>query len=424
MAATSNNNTHPFWHKIKFQDSQYRLTKEWVGRQVDAETYKSRDWHSPTLKFISYKNRQLVLLNSWENKSYTLTLQVDESYLLVCCGCGNNSDSICRHAYAGIYTILWHLGEYYFERLRPCAAIDLAFKHTNCFDKKESVAGIDAAPRPELNYVFGMSEAETAPIAAALSFKSSPANSVAAESGEGLCYIIAISYRCKKLPALLPCLGKLNNNRTDIKFFNGFLSGIDGKSGNELTNEQKELNSYSFELWKMVEDLPGHLLQTEVKEDEKQNFETAFSHWMKLLPLLLKQPYIYAYFLFGVRELKKRPKKTRIQKIKLSALVPVLKFVLLDKGAYYQLHMQVWIQGKEIKSCSTAITFFIQVKENFYVFSSLRDAAIAECIRESGGCITVFKEHFAAFEQEILQPLQQKYPVEIVLSKRRNKAAL
>src|ERR1700737_4596324 len=99
-------------HTIRFQDKNYRLTREWVGKQVTVEVDNNDDWRWPTLKFLSYNEGKLVLLNSCENRSYKLALQIQGYHLLVSCSCGNTDSSICKHAYAGIYTIIWHLGEH------------------------------------------------------------------------------------------------------------------------------------------------------------------------------------------------------------------------------------------------------------------------------------------------------------------------
>jgi hypothetical protein len=111
-------------------------------------------------------------------------------------------------------------------------------------------------------------------------------------------------------------------------------------------------------------------------------------------------------------ELKRTPQKNRVRKISLSAVAPVLQFVLKDKGVFYQLEMQVWIINRLLEKPDTGTTFFIGNNQTLYMLSSIRDAAIAEWIHRSGGWITIFKEHFVQFEQEILLPLQQCYPVE------------
>ncbi len=55
------------------------------------------------------------------------------------------------------------------------------------------------------------------------------------------------------------------------------------------------------------------------------------------------------------------------------------------------------------------------------MLASLRDAALAEWIYQSGGWITVFKEHYAGFESDVIIPLRKDYTVEITATKNSKK---
>ncbi len=411
-------------HAIRFQDKNYRLTREWVGKQVDAEAYNNDDWRWPTLKFLSFHEGKLILLNTCENQSYKLSLQIQEGHLMVSCSCGNAGSTICEHAYAGIYTIIWHLGERYFEKLKPGGSMALAFTHGNHFDKKESTAGIDVFPRPELKSVFQLAQKmEQINLPAILKLPASSAQAEATHSEEALGYLLIISSRNKLLPALLPCLGKLNKNKTGIKTFNHFLSGVQKQYSDIVTNSQKELNTACFHLWKMVEKLPGHLINEQAPKQLKDSQGAVLDAWKKLFPLLQKQSFVYSYYLYGVRELKNRPARGRIKKITISESLPSIRFVLVDKGAFYQFQMHVLVNGKELSGYDAGITLFIQHQQILYLLPSLRDAAIAEWIHRSGGWISIFKEHLSRFEETILTPLKESYTIDLLPLKRKRKAS-
>ncbi|MCW3090488.1 MAG: hypothetical protein JWP81_1557 [Ferruginibacter sp.] len=405
-------------HIIRFQDNNYQLTREWLDKEVDAKVRNNDDWRWPTLKFISYQEGHVTLLNTCGNRSHTLMLQVKDGHLLVNCSCSNTGITICEHAYAGLYTIIWHLGERYFEKLQPNGTIALAFAYKNYFDKEETTAGLNVSVRPELKSVFRLAQKlETIDLPAILKLPALPAQEEVSHPAEALGYLVIISYRSKLLPALLPCVGKLNKIGTDIKIFNQFLSGVQKQYSNLVTDSQQELNTACYHLWKMVEKIPGHIIQKEPIQKMEDKLSAIFGAWKKILPLLQKQQFIYSYYLYGLRELKDRPAKKRIQKITLSELLPALRFMLADKGAFYQLQLQVWLNGKLLTGYDAGIAFFIRHQETFYMLSSLRDAAIAEWIHRSGGWITIFKEHFSQFEQEVLMPLRESYTIETSLSK-------
>jgi len=415
---TPSGNTTP--KIIRFQDENYRLSTEWLGKQAGTKVLGKGNWHSPTLKFISYQQGSLTLLNTCKNQSYKLALQVQENQLLVNCECGHTGSAICEHAYGCLWTIIWRLGERYFEKLKPDGAIALAFAHKNYFDKKETTAGLDVSLRPELKSVFQLApKVDPIDLPAILKLPSAPAQEETIISEEALGYLLIISFRNKLLPALLPCMGKLNKNRTDIKIFNQFLSGVQKQYSHLLTDTQKELNTACYHLWKVVEKTPGNIIQAKPIKKLDDILAVIFDSWRKILPLLQRQPFVYSYYLYGVGQLKKRPAKSQIGKIVVSELSPSLRFVLADKGAVYQLQMLITGNGKLISGFETGITLFILHQQTIYMLASLRDAAIAEWIHRSGGWITVFKEHFSGFERKILIPLKESYPVEFVSSKKR-----
>lgn len=411
-------------HTILFQDKNYRLTREWVGKQVDAEAYNNDDWRWPTMKFQSYHEGKLSLLNTCENRSYKLVLQIQDDHLLVGCSCGNSGPTICEHAYAGIYTVIWHLGEYYFEKLQPDGAMALAFAHGNHFDKEESTAGIDVSPRPELKSVFRLApKMKQINLAAILKLPAPPAQAEIIQSEEALGYLMIISSRSKLLPALLPCFGRLNKDKTDIKIFSNFLSGVQKQYSHLLTDNQKELNTVCYHLWKIVEKSSGQLLPEQPPKNWEDKLDAVFNAWKKLFPLLQKQAFVYSYYLYGVRELKNRPAKKRIKRITLSELLPSLRFTLTDKGAFYQFQMQVWVNGKELSKYDAGVTLFILQQQTLYMLPSLRDAAISEWLHRSGGWITVFKEHFTQFEENVLTPLRESYTIDLLPLKRERKGS-
>lgn len=365
---------------------------------------------------------KLTLLNTCNKLSYQLILEVQEDQLLVACNCGHGGSTICEHADGALFTILWRLGEHYFEKLQPDGAMALAFAYKSYFDKKESVAGMDVSPRPELETVYRLApKMERVNLSAVLQLPAAPVQPDIPQHDEALAYLLITPSRNKLLPSLLPCLGNLSKDRTGIKSFSQFLRGLQKQYDNLLTGSQKEMNQVCYQLWKQVEKLPGHIIQEFPAKKNTDALLSVFEAWQKIFPVLQKQPFLYSYYLYGVRELKKRPAKNRIQRIVLSLDSPTLKFQLSDKGAIYQLEMQVSVNGKLLSGYDPGTTLFIQHQKTFYLLGSLRDAAVAEWMHRSGGLITVFKEHFAQFEQGILTPLQTHYTVHAITPRKRSK---
>jgi hypothetical protein len=117
-------------------------------------------------------------------------------------------------------------------------------------------------------------------------------------------------------------------------------------------------------------------------------------------------------------ELKDKPQKGRLQRIRVSAQKPQIRFKLIDKGAFYQLEMNVAVQGKILKQFDAISTFFICKDQCIYLLSSVKDIGISEWMRRCRNRITVFKEHFAEFKTEYLDPLSNQYWLEIAHPKK------
>jgi hypothetical protein len=408
---------------IRFQDKGFRLSIDALKKQARAKAANHANWRSPALKFVSFHQGVLTLMNTSENRLHTLILQVKENCLLVTCGCGNRQPTICVHAYAALYVIIWQLGEQYFQKLQPDGLMAMAFAHKKYFDKKECLAGLDVSARPEQQSIFFLApKLEKFDIATILRLPlpavkkkvvdSEPTREATPNGEESLAYLLIISARNKLLPALMPCTGKLNKKGTEVKTFRQFLSGIEQQSSHLLTSSQRDLNMACYHLWKIVEKQKGNIVNNQPTKNSIQSLTAIFHAWEKIIPMLQRQPFVYSYYLYGVKELKGTPQKRRIRKITLSSDLPELRFILKDMGVFYQLEMQVWVNDNLLLDPDVGTTLFIRDSQKLYMLSSIRDAAIAEWIDRSGGWITIFKEHFNKFGQEILTPLRQHYPIE------------
>jgi len=363
-------------------------------------------------------------MNTSGTRSFKLVIRVLKEHLLVDCSCGNNRSSLCQHAFAGLYKIIWHLGEGYFEKLQPSGLMEMAFVHKKYFDRQESDAGLDITARPELQSIFWLApKVEALNIGALLKLPSATvkreiasqpvANRDWVNSAHGLVYLFVIAAHNRLLPALIPCMGTLNKQQSAVKSFRQFLVSLQKESQQLLTNDQQFLNTAGYQLWKQVEAQPGHIINGYSIKSFSKNLTAIFYAWQEIIPVLQRQPFIYSYYLYSVKELKGKPQRRRIKRIGFSIQSPELRFILKDRRHFYVLQMQVWINNKLLPHCDTGATLFINHRQVFYLLGSLRDAAIAQWIHLSGECITIFKEHFAKFENEILIPLRQCYSVSV-----------
>lgn len=406
---------------IRFPDNQYQLSMEDLRKQTGHKAGLPPVWSSASLQFISYKDGQLQLRNTCKQQSYLLTLSMKPEGLQVTCNCSDKPKPFCDHIYGALQTLIGKYGGSYFKKLQRGGAMELAFKHRFCFDKRESGAGLDVSVREDLQTVFWLdNRIVVTDLPAILNLpaeSSKPKISTQAQepgsgSEDGVCYLWIVPYRNRFQPFVVPCAGKLNKAQTEIKQFYGFLSALQQPYDGLLTAAQQELNKTCFTHWQLAETLPGRLVNEGIVQCQTHTWIEILNHWRDLVNQLSRQAFVYAYFLHRVDQLKKdKPHKQRATRITVSTDVPVVTFSLTDKGVYYQFRPEIWINGELVQECETDTSFFVSHKNTLYLLRSLRDAALLQWIEQLDGMITVFKEHFAAFEQTILIPIRHHYTV-------------
>lgn len=400
-----------------------RLTGESRKKQTGGYRYRG-EWQDPCLKFISFENGVLTLRNTSNDESYTLHLQLKQNKLLVACGCGHDNKTICKHAYWALNEIHWKFGERYFTKFAPGGMLELAFKYPMHFDKQESNFGLDVFPREELKSIYQLAPATPMPdikailklpelkfnIDKQLSRVPSPAVHISEE--KVIAYLIIISYRFEHLPSVIPIVGQLTAKKDAVKTFDSFTSGLQKLNTTSLTGEQKILHKKCLALFKLAEKIPGELLADNLYSKRLDTLTAIFDLWAGVFSMLQAQAFVFTYILLGKRELRKKPRRDYWLEATLSASIPVLSFVVTDKGDHYRFSLQVHIDGVLLENMKTNMPLFItQDREIIFRLGSLRDACLVEWFNRSNGWITVFKEHFEAFQKEVLEPLQRHYTI-------------
>jgi hypothetical protein len=402
-----------------------RLSSESIKKQTGGYRYKG-EWQDQCLKFISFENGILTLRNTSNDESYTLQLQLKQNELLIACNCGHHNKTICKHAYWALNEIHWKFGERYFTKFVPGGMLELAFKYPMHFDKRESNTGLDVFPREELKSIYQLAPSIAMPDINAilklpeskfnidnkqLSLLQSPAGHISEE--KVIAYLIIISYRYEHFPSVIPIVGQLTAKKNAVKAFDNFTSGLQKLNTTSLSDDQKILHKKCLTLFKLTEKIPGELLADNLYSKRLDTLTAIFDQWAEVFSMLQAQPYVFTYILLGKRELRNKPRREYWLKSTLSASFPVLSFVLSDKGDHYRFSLQLQIDGMLLENLKTNMPLFItQDRETIFRLGSLRDACLVEWFNRSGGWITVFKEHFEAFQKEVLVPLQAHYTVQ------------
>ncbi|OQP59985.1 hypothetical protein A3860_35010 [Niastella vici] len=401
---------------LYLEDEPYILTEEGLKGQVDTSIQKKRNWDYPTIKFISLQGQILKLRISNREVSYELTVKIEPDKLHISCSCGCQAQTLCNHAYQTLKKLIAFERTDYFKRYAPKGLIEIALTNKKHFKIEPNETGLYIKPSAALGNIYKIADKMGGvDLNGVLNLPQQPAQQETIRVTD-LTYIILYSSRDSHFPFLLPCLGILNKAGTDIKGFYNFILDTLNEYDAVLTNDQKELNGLCYEMRQEIKNGSGSIIDCD--PEQTSCAVNIFNLWNKALPILHQQSFIYRYNFYYKIQLTGRPEKGRLQRISLSREKPLLHFQLNDKGAFYQLEMNVSIKGKNLKHFDTVSTFFICNDKNLYLLSSLKDVGITQWMRRCHNRITVFKEHFTEFKKEYLDPLCNHYPLKITNSQK------
>lgn len=408
------NASEPFTLYIKGEP--YTLTEESLKEQVEVSLQRTRRWHFPDLKFLSFEGNCLKLLNTDNSTSYEMSIQIEADKLHVSCDCGSEVETLCIHAYWALERLAGYDYRKPFEKYRPKGLFEIAIAHKKHFDIKPGCTGLDISPKEYLGSVYPFFvKMKESNLSAVLNLQGASILTKDKAKDNALAYILIIPPRDEYLTFLMPCTGSLNKAGTEIKSFHHFIQEKEKGLDSLLTGDQKALNKICYEMLKQVENLSEESLTSE-EPSQKSSLQTLFHLWVEAIPLLAQQDFVCLYNLHFKNELKSRPAKNRVWKINIRGEVPQLRFELKKNETFYQLQMKATVKGRQVKEVDWDAVFFISEGHDMYKLSSLRDAGMAGWITKFDNCISVFKEHFDEFDKDFLQPLQKFYPVEIMKS--------
>lgn len=392
----------------------YTLTEELLKEQTDATLQRTRRWHFPDLKFLSFEGNCLKLLNTNDSTSYELSIQIEADKLHVSCDCGSKAETLCIHAYWALERLAGYDYRKPFEKFRPKGLYEIATAHKKHFDTKTGPTGLDISPKEYLGSVYPFFVRMKEPnLSTILNLQGAPILAKDKEKDTTIAYILIIPPRDEYLTFLMPCAGSLNKSGTAIKSFHHFVHQTEKELDSLFTGDQKALNKICHEMLNQIENLSEESLTSD-EPLQKSSLQSLFHLWEEATPLLMQQEFVYLYNLYFKNELKSRPAKNRVWKINVRGEIPQFRFEIKKKDAFYQLQMKATVKGRQVKEVDLDTVFFIMEGHDMYKLSSLRDAGMARWITKFNNCISVFKEHYDEFDKDFLQPLQKYYPVEIM----------
>lgn len=395
---------------MSLTEGPYILSAEIIKRYTDIKIQRKQGWYSPDLKFVSLDNGVLELTNSDRDTSFGLTVNIGQHELRVSCGCGQAAaGTLCLHAYKALDKLTRFGPTSFLKDYTPGQIIETAISHKKYFDIQDRGWGLEVSPKKELGPVFPLSDpVRQGALDTVLDFEGTSHPPPPVNKETAIVYIIVDTYKDELCPFLLPCLGILNNAGTGMKSFLPFISGTEKAYDDWLTDGQRELNGLCHKMWETAEKIPGSLAGIDAAGKKKAS--ALFGLWQSAFRVLQQQRYVYTYQMYYIKELKKKPEKSKLIRVEVSPIIPQLSFHSVDRGDITQLSLKASVKGEIKNNLFKRHLFFIRESRTLYLLSSLRDASMMEWLQDDDQ-ITVFREHLTMFEEDFLKPLLTYYPV-------------
>lgn len=402
----------PFNHRsasepyiIQLDNDYYGLTQEVINQNVDVKTRRRKDWQHIKQQFLSLENGvlQLVVASQQDKEKFDLTIRIEKNNLHVSCSCGQSVEKLCRHAYAALSHVSYsYVDSGFFKKYRPGGPVELALKHRKHFRILQTGHRTEVKQNDALGTIYRFSDTDRhGDLIKLLKLKGASAPKVTVKEETTLSYLLMYA-SWRTLPFLIPAEAILNKTASSVKGFVRYIQSPD----DPMVKYESVILKKCFRLMEVVKELPGTI--KDAVEQNTHQVEEVLQLWRELLPVIKYQPFVFKSEHWLWRLLKGKPRKSSTYPVKISDKAPEVQLELIDKGEYYRLQLKILINGAVLANYDPC-RLFVFSKDQVYLLGSLRDAAIIELWNELGGFLTIFKEHFDEFEEQLLFKLSDQY---------------
>jgi hypothetical protein len=365
---------------LPLEEGPYRLSLEILCKHIDAADQKHKRFHWPDIRFIALREGMLELRATADGKSFIVAIQVEKDLLQVVCDCGSPVHKLCVHAYETINKLVFHKDECYFEQFSHGGLAEFALASKQYFIITKDKAGIHFQPKPGIGKTFFTTSIDVQGLSSLLA-KGVPAAALYRQQNvEHTFNGYALAYSGEKfhLPLILPFTGKLNKAYTAVKSFTDFIREEQNMVDLTLTPEQAFLHTLCIKMYRLVQQLSHEILSNVSALPD-------YIEWFNLLqqafPSVKKQPFMYSYFSYRVKFLKKRIKKEYMQPCILHQGKPEISLKLIIKEDYYSLRPVITVDGKTLKTTLHELHVTLlkhSISNEFYLLRNLYDVVVLE----------------------------------------------
>ncbi|MGN6194170.1 MAG: hypothetical protein ACTHOB_04480 [Ginsengibacter sp.] len=377
------------------------------GKDIDFRAfYQGESLDYVKNRVIGYNAQQLIVgVQSQGQKERKVTFNISPEALQVSCNCKSSEGTLCAHGYHALHELCWN-SKRFFTIFEPGNLVSIALDNKNLFHIDYSNPDEFIVPDKSLGHLYDFKKIEPTELQ---KLPALPAVAFPARETELVWLLIYSPYAWQRyLPILVPIKGTLDKAGNNIRSFGKGFANISEKL--LTTNDRKRLYNLSKAMYSPATD--RHKFDWEEMLAGEMHIAENFRQWEQTLPMLSGQPFVYKYDLAHIRYFMSNPPRRKyLERITISTERPQLQFILKNKGSYYRLSLQYLLHGVPIKDPVEDALFFIRNDAQYHLLGSLRDAAMVQWMSGFDNLISVLKPGFAEFEKEVLQRIEEMYPV-------------
>lgn len=368
-------------------------------------------------KPVLFKDNVLTLKSDFRNETYRQQVTINEDHLLVSCDCGSKVKKLCAHLVTLFTKLSDHKKYQYFEQFKSYPYSDSHF-----FDKyltlETSWYEVNAIPKPEFGkiYKFGDGiDGRKFPLLPNFLPPSIPDNDAETTS---ITYVMANLDYGMGFPFLIPCLAKLDEQKTGIS---GFIKFLEPSYQTSLSVMQKAVHAYCEDFNRLVgfNNTPKQHRDQGYQEQEAIDNQRlqAFTLWKNTIAALKDQRVYYYSGFYNKINFKERPKKSYMSPITFSEEKASFQMFFTEHAGYYRLTCQLLLAGKTEKIKAVfpdESPFFFTLEQEpavYYHFATLEEGQIISEFLLADFGFTILQEDLEAFNKEILSTLAIDYPI-------------
>lgn len=404
-----------FFYTIPLTEGNLRLTRAMLEQHYPLPKGRKL-YYGNHVEYVSYQRGIITVTAKLNGRNMeTLYVHAEPETLHVACSCGMPEQTMCVHAYIGLYDMAWtnilNLKEFYWPGYDANETVQRKY-----LDVVLAKRFIQVEPQPQFGNLFrpaiGFKGVGT--------FSLSGAPPPKADLLQGNRQVIAfcIGYGrmdnllCQ-LPVLIPCLATTSgDNKALIGFSELLVDGNFDMGDADFTASQLQLITLAADMYRLIKVFGKGSYHPELAEHRGIK-AAALQLWEKALPLLALEPYTCTYSPVRLRYTKGKTdfRKSEVKPCSFSPLRPELYFILKEQKDHYYLSAALALKGAEFPSrCKTQL-FAIDKAGSCYLMKTAEADDLLNWIYSCNNRLTILKEHFAKFQEGFLNKLSKYYPV-------------